>query len=192
MPRRILIIDGHPDVRPERLGHALAAAYAEAARSAGHEVRTIEVGALNLPLIRSADEFAGKDLLPAVSAAQRDIVWAQHLVIVHPLWQGGAPAQLKGFFEQVFRYGFAAPENGGLGGLLKGRSARIVVTMGMPAAAYSLMFGAFGVRAMARGLLNLSGIKPVRRTFLGGVGAVSDKIVVRWFATMRRLGAQAR
>ena len=190
MTRRILIIDGHPDPRPERLGHALAAAYAEGAKAGGHEVRTILVGALQLPLIRSADEFTSKDLPLPVTAAQDDISWAQHLVIFHPLWLGGAPAQLKGFFEQVFRYGFAIPE-GGLGGLLKGRSARIVVTMGMPAPAYRLLFGAYGVRAVERSILNLSGIKPVKHTFLGGVGAASEKAVMHWISLMQQLGMEA-
>lgn len=189
MTRRILIIDGHPDVRPERLGHALAAAYAEGARAAGHEVRRIVVGALNLPFIRSEDDFTSKNVPLAAVAAQADVAWAQHLVVFHPLWLGGAPAQLKGFFEQVFRYGFALPEGGGLGGLLKGRSARIVVTMGMPALAYRLMFGAFGVRALERSVLNLSGVRPVRLTFLGGVGGAPSRVIAAWLDRMRRLGA---
>jgi putative NADPH-quinone reductase len=35
------------------------------------------------------------------------IRWAQHLVIVIPLWIGTMPALLKGFFEQTVRPGFA-------------------------------------------------------------------------------------
>jgi putative NADPH-quinone reductase len=186
---RILIIDGHPDRRPERLGHALVAAYAQAAAGASHEVRTIAVAELDLPYIKSEDEFTSKDLAPAVLAAQADVRWAEHLVIFHPLWLGGAPAQLKGFFEQVFRYGFAIPEGGRLGGLLKGRTARTVVTMGMPAFAYSLIFGAFGVRSLERSVLNLSGIKPARHTLFGGVGTASPRTVAHWIDQVRKLGA---
>jgi putative NADPH-quinone reductase len=188
---RVLIIDGHPDPRPERLGHALATAYADGAKAGGHEVRTILVGALDLPLIRSVDDFVDKTLPLGAAAAQSDVSWAQHLVIFHPLWLGGAPAQLKAFFEQVFRYGFAIPQGGKPGGLLKGRTARIVVTMGMPAFAYRLMFGAFGVRAMERSILGLSGVKPVRRTFLGGVGVASTATIAGWLHRMRRLGGAA-
>lgn len=190
MKRRILIIDGHPDVRPERLGHTLVKVYAEGARATLNEVRVIEVGKLQLPLIRSVDDFTSQDPPLAVAAVQNDISWADHLVIVHPLWLGGAPAQLKGFFEQVFRYGFAVPKSG-LGGLLKGRSARIIVTMGMPAPAYRLMFGAFGVRALERSVLNLSGIKPVKHTFFGGVGAASGQTIARWIDRTLQLGMDA-
>jgi putative NADPH-quinone reductase len=36
MARNIAIVDGHPDPDKARFCHALAAAYAEAAQSAGH------------------------------------------------------------------------------------------------------------------------------------------------------------
>ena len=47
------------------------------------------------------------------------------------------PALLKGFFKQAVRPGFAFKTgNRGWGGLPKGRSARIVITTGMPALIY--------------------------------------------------------
>lgn len=42
--RNVLIIDGHPDVSPQRFLHALAASYARGARAGGHAVRVINVG----------------------------------------------------------------------------------------------------------------------------------------------------
>ena len=186
---RVLIVNGHPDARPERLSAALAAAYEEGALKGGHQVRRIDVGALNFPLIRSTADFTDKEPPEAIRAAQGDVLWAQHLVIVHPLWLGAAPALLKGFFEQVFRYGFAIP-TGKMGGLLKDRSARIVVTMGMPAPAYRWLFGGFGVRGLSRSVLWLAGIKPIRTTLLGMVEA-DPKRRAAWLEEMRRLGARA-
>jgi putative NADPH-quinone reductase len=57
------------------------------------------------------------------------------LVVIYPLWPGSMPAVLKGFFEQVFRPGFAIAREHARPwpGLLTGKSARIIVTMGMPA-----------------------------------------------------------
>ncbi|HET8696394.1 MAG TPA: NAD(P)H-dependent oxidoreductase [Gammaproteobacteria bacterium] len=43
---------------------------------------------------------------------QAFIAWADHLVMVYPLWLGEMPALLKGFFEQVLRPGFAFPRRG--------------------------------------------------------------------------------
>lgn len=190
---RILVIDGHPDPAPERLVAALASAYAEGAASAGHQVRRIDVGALDLPPLRTAAEFYGSDAPSSVGESQAAVSWAQHLAIFHPLWLGAAPATLKGWFEQVFRPGFALPAEAGLfGGLLKGRSARLVVTMGMPAPAYSLLFGAHGVRSLERSVLRLCGISPVRHTLIGGVGRVTPERFRTLAASMRRLGAAGR
>ncbi|HTI66300.1 MAG TPA: NAD(P)H-dependent oxidoreductase [Caulobacteraceae bacterium] len=189
MSRRILVINGHPDPSRQRFVAALCAAYAEGARAAGHQVRLIEVGRLALPTLRSAEDFIGGPVPPAAQGAQADIRWAEHLVVAHPLWLGSAPALLKGFFEQVFRYGFAVPAPGGkaFGGLLGGRSARVVVTMGMPAAIYRLGFGAFGVRGLERGILWLAGFSPIRRTLIGRVEADEDARK-RWLQRVRDLG----
>ena len=135
-PRRITIIQGHPDPDESRFCHAIGWTYEQGAVEAGHQVRTIDVARLDFPMLRTRLEFE-KGKLPAdIRAAQDDIRWANHLVICYPLWLGTLPALLKGFFEQTFRYGFAF-DLGGRGDakkLLKGRSARIIVTMGMPAA----------------------------------------------------------
>jgi putative NADPH-quinone reductase len=192
MRNRILVINGHPDPRPERLCAALCDAYADGARQAGREVRRLAIGSLDIPQLRSAEAFTEEAPCEDARQAQVAIAWADHVVIVHPLWLGSAPAALKAFFEQVFRYGFAVPPPGtrSLSGLLKGRSARLIVTMGMPALAYRLLFGGFGVRGFARGILGLSGFKPVRITLLGQV----DESGVRrasWVASMRRLGRAA-
>jgi putative NADPH-quinone reductase len=57
MGKNILIIDGHPDPDPARFCHALAAAYAEAARSAGHTVEIINLSAVELQLLRTRQEW---------------------------------------------------------------------------------------------------------------------------------------
>ncbi|WP_349239495.1 NAD(P)H-dependent oxidoreductase [Pelomonas sp. V22] len=142
MGKRILVIQGHPEPEARRLCHVLADHYVEGAQTAGHEVRRVELAALDFPLLRSQADWE-KGLLPAsLVQAQQDIAWAQHLVLVFPLWLGDMPALLKGFLEQVARPGFAFKAEGGnpFGRKgLKGRSARIVCTMGMPAPAVPLL-----------------------------------------------------
>lgn len=193
MAKRILIIDGHPDPRAERLCTALCNAYSEAANKAGHDIRRLDVGRLEFPLIRSLAEFEESSPPPDIVAAQQAILWADHLVIVLPLWLGGPPAVLKAFLEQTFRYGFAVPRPGekGVKGLLGGRSARLIVTMGMPALVYRLVFGAFGIRNIERSILGLSGIHPVRTSLFGGVGSHRAGQYENWLHEVRRLGEAA-
>jgi putative NADPH-quinone reductase len=190
---RILLINGHPDPRPERFCAALCDAYAAGAISQGREVRRLAVGELDLPLIRTRESFESPSPPPAAAGVQASITWADHVVIVHPLWLGSAPALLKGFCEQVFRYGFALPSGGrpNLRGQLSGRSARLIVTMGMPAPIYRAVFGAFGVRGFERGVLWLAGIRPIRRTLIGQVEADPARRA-QWLASVRRLGERGR
>lgn len=194
MPGRITIIQGHPDPGGGHLCHALAAAYAAGAATAGHEVRQIEIATLQVPLLRTKAEFETGTPPPDARAAQQAIEWAQHLVIVYPLWLGTMPALLKGFLEQTFRPGFAfaTDATGPWSKRLKGRSARIVVTMGMPALAYRWYFGAHGLKSLERSILGFCGIRPIRESLFGMVEAADDRKRERWLAKMRAHGRRAR
>ena len=196
MPRRILVIIGHPDPEPKRLCRALAASYADGARSAGHKVQLIDVATLDFPLLRTMEEFERRPLPVTLEAAVEAIRHAEHIVLVFPLWLGTMPALLKAFLEQVMRPGvaFAYPEAGGGGfarTLLKGRSARIIVTMGMPASFYRFWYLGHGVAGLRRNILNFVGINPVRETLFGMVDGASAETRAKWLAKMRALGARA-
>jgi putative NADPH-quinone reductase len=81
-------------------------------------------------------------------------------VIVYPLWLGTMPALLKGFLEQAFRPGFAfdTKPKGLWNRRLKGGSARIVVTMGMPAFFYRVYYRAHSLKSLKRNILEFCGI----------------------------------
>jgi putative NADPH-quinone reductase len=191
---RILVVQGHPDRGARHFGHALAEAYREGAKQAGHEVHTLEVATLEFPLVASAAEWQAGATAPAIVEAQRAIAWAEHVVILFPLWLGDMPARLKGFFEQVLRPGFAigdAPQGRMPVKLLKGRSARIVVTMGMPAFFYRLYYRSHSVKSLKRNILEFCGFSPVRVSL---VGTVEGNAGARgtWLEKMRLLGASTR
>lgn len=192
--QRILLIQGHPDSAAPHLCHSLAQAYAEGAAAAGHEVREVDVARIDFALLRSQHEWE-LGLLPAsLRPAQESIRWAQHIVLFFPLWMGDMPALLKGFLEQVARPGFAFNAEGnnpfGRKGLT-GRSARVVVTMGMPALVYRWYFRAHSVRSLERNILGFVGIAPVHETLVGSVELLGDAGVAKWQARMRTLGAKA-
>lgn len=195
MPRKIMLIQGHPDPGKERLCRALAQAYCEGAEQGGHTVRVTDVAELDFPILRSQAEFYG-ETPEQMQGSIDDLGWADHLVIVYPLWLGTMPALLKAFIEQLFRPGVALGDSEGEKSwpkaLLKGKSCRIVLTMGMPAFAYRWIYLAHSLRSLERNILKFSGIKPVRETIIGMVDAANDKTRERWFADMRALGAQAK
>ena len=190
MSKRITIIQGHPDARGDRFLHALAAAYADGARAAGHEVRVIDVARIDFPLLRTKEDYERAAPPEAIREAQETIRWAEHLLILFPLWAGTLPALLKGFLEQVFRPGFAVAfvEGGMPKKLLRGRSARVVVTMGMPAFVYRWYFGAHGVKSLKRSILSFCGIAPIKESLIGMIEAGDGAKREAWLAKLRDLG----
>lgn len=118
-------------------------------------------------MLRTVAEWEGP--VPAgLRDAQAAIVWAEHIVLIFPLWLGTMPALVKAFLEQVLRPGFTTETSGGRSiRKLKGKSARVIVTMGMPAFIYRWFYFAAGVRCLERSVLKFCGIRPVRETFIG-------------------------
>jgi len=100
------------------------------------------------------------------------------------------PALVKAFLEQVMRPGvaFAYEPKGLPRKLLAGRSARVVVTMGMPVLAYRWWFFGHGLKGLERSILRFVGIRPVRQTLFGMVGTADAGRRAKFLATMRFLG----
>ena len=75
------------------------------------------------------------ELEPDLLMIQQDIVDADHLVFEYPTWWGTCPALLKGLIDRVFLPGFAFKYRDNSlfwDKLLKGNTARLIVTMDTP------------------------------------------------------------
>lgn len=188
---RICVIDGHPDPAGGHFCNALADAYTEGAAAGGHEVSRIAIGPLDVELLGNAREFATPPP-EAIDTERQKIEAAEHVVLVYPLWLGTMPAKTKAFLEQMARGEFllATTEDGSgwPSKMMQGKSARLIVTMGMPGAAYKLIFGAHSLKALEQGIFRMSGFKPVRHTVLGMIGAAGDKARARMLDRVRTLG----
>jgi putative NADPH-quinone reductase len=153
------------------------------------------VAELDFPLLRTAEDFAAGTAPPAIRDCQQQLQWAEHWVILFPLWLGAMPALLKAFFEQALRPGFAyagAWARGLPRKLLAGRSARVVVTMGTPGLYYRWYYRAHGLKSLERNVLAFVGVSPVRATTLGMVETVPAARRAAWLARLKRTGAAAR
>jgi putative NADPH-quinone reductase len=192
MMTRIVIIQGHPDASEPHLCHALADAYARGAEAGGHSVERIELARIGVPFLTSQKEQQHGTLSPPIHDAQVKIRRADHLVFVYPLWLGSMPALVKAFLEQVARPGFAYDTSRGPfdSGLLSGKSARVVITMGMPAWYYRVVYGCHSLKALKVGILHFAGIRPVRATLVGKVNA-GNFDGAKWVARMAATGRRA-
>ncbi len=189
--RRIAIIQGHPDPEGGHFCHALASAYQSGAVASGHVVEIVETSRLELPYIRNKAQWEAPPTDRGILQMQQSVGAADHLVIIYPLWLGDMPAVLKSALEHLSRSGFimSVDERGRWQAKLKGKSARVVVTMGMPALVYRLFFLSHSLRSLERNILRFSGVRPVRTTLIGQVEGESRAAQREaWLAQMRRLG----
>lgn len=190
----ILILDGHPDPCTNRLIHALVDAYRQGAEQAKHDVRVVRLADLTFPLLRSQGEYEQGEPVEAVRQCQHLMQWATHVVIFYPLWLGSMPAMLKALLEQMLRPGFAFSTRQ-LGRwpvkFLSGKTARIVVTMGMPALIYRWYFRAHSLRSLQRNILKFVGFRRVRSTIIGGASNMTSAQRQEWLNNVRSLGQAA-
>jgi putative NADPH-quinone reductase len=195
--RHVAIIQGHPDPGGNHFGHALAEAYATGAHEAGHEIRFIDVATLDFPLLRNKKDLECGAPPEAIRQAQSAIVGSDHVVMIYPVWFGAMPALLKGFIEQTFRPAFIFPDAtpgeplGFFSALnqrkaLKGKTARIVVTMQMPAFVYRWYFHPHP----EKNTLRFSGIGPIKETLIGRVEARNGANRERWLRKMHAFGRE--
>jgi putative NADPH-quinone reductase len=190
---KILVINGHPDKDPGHFLHAAADAYVRGATSRGHEVQCIDIAKLDFPLLHTMREWEQGSPCADITTAQAALKQADHLVLLYPLWLGDVPAILKGFLEQVMRPDFAfryrskgLPEK-----LLAGRSARVVVSMGMPSLFYGLFYRSHSLKSLKRNILGFVGFSPVRHSIIGAIeGSAGHRAA--WLRKLERLGERAR
>lgn len=188
----VLIIQGHPDASEKHLCHAIAEVYRLSAQAHGHSVDVIDIAELDIPFLRSKAEWEGDDMPPFVIGNQDAIKAADHLVLIYPLWMGSIPALLNAWIEQVMRKGFAFEiDSKGWHSALKGKTARVIVTMGMPGFAYRWFYFAHSLRSLDRNVLKFCGIRPVRWSIFGNAEDPSGKAQLRFLQKAKNLGAEA-
>lgn len=165
---RIAIIVGHS--RRGTFCDALAEAYRRGAIDAGHEVELLATAAMKFdPILHHGYEQV-QPLEPDLQAAYSALMRADHLVILFPLWLGTLPAILKGFLERVLQPDLVeSSRQGRFAKVLKGKSAHVVITMGMPGFIFRWWYGAHALKMLKRNILSFLGVGPIRSTIYGNI-----------------------
>ncbi|MDG9928848.1 MULTISPECIES: NAD(P)H-dependent oxidoreductase [unclassified Pseudomonas] len=190
--KRILLILGTP--KHDSLCQALAEAYAQGARGEGHIVHQLRLGDLQFDPILREGYGQNQALEPDLLEAQRQIHWAEHLVFVYPVWWGGVPALLKGFFDRTFLPGFAFKYRNRSqlwDKLLTGRTADLLVTLDTPPWYFRWIYGAPAHRQMVRTILGFCGIRTRRLAEFAPVRPSSEEQRQGWLRKAERLGVRA-
>lgn len=162
--------------------------YIEEAQKLGHEVRRVNLYALNLDFLRFDKEKQDFDysLTPEIKEAQDNMLWADQLVFVYPLWWYGIPAIMKSFIDKTFTEGVVA--NYGTMGpvpLLKDKTAVIMQSYDMPYIGMKLL-GDLPMKWWKVVLTAWCGPKIVKRFDFGGIGGASEKQKEKWLNDIKK------
>ncbi|MBZ9749681.1 NAD(P)H-dependent oxidoreductase [Deinococcus sp. HMF7604] len=183
-----LVINAHPN--PESFCRALAESYAEGAGGAG-AVGLLHLADLHFDPVLHRGYQGAQPLEPDLVRAQALVQASTHLCVVYPVWWGAPPALLKSFVERTFLPGFAFQYRGRAlpDQLLRGRSARLLVTSDSPAW-YLQLTGDSAVRSVKTHTLGFSGFRPVRTTRFGPIRTSTPAQRERWLRQAAQLAAQ--
>lgn len=128
----VLVVYAHPN--PESFNSAIRKTVEEYLKERGlaFEVRDLYTMGFN-PILSTQDflAFERGEVPEDIKREQELIREAKTLVFIFPMWWYSFPAILKGYIDRVFSHGFAyKEENGDVVGLLKGKRALILCTLG--------------------------------------------------------------
>lgn len=192
MAKRIFIWVAHP--KSGSLNAALAARYAEGARAKGAEVREMSLADMEF-----TDDFQGhgasdRALAPDLQTWQDNVLWADHVLIVHPYWWGAMPSKAKAVLDMALLPGFGFKYQArGLGWdkLLAGRTADAIITSDTPPWLDTLLYRRPARRVIRNQVLKFCGIAPRSIVQIGSVKLAKEGKVDKWLDRAQRMGARA-
>lgn len=137
---KILIVKAHPS--PLGHVHKIAETYANAKKAKDNN----EVKIIDLYAVENREEFLRFDniremkTLPEQKKFEQEILWADEVVLVHPIWWGMPPAIMMNWVDLTFWAHFAYQylPDGSMKPLLTGKTAKVFATSGGPSWWYHL------------------------------------------------------
>ncbi|MGK0271506.1 MAG: NAD(P)H dehydrogenase (quinone) [Cocleimonas sp.] len=191
MSKRVLILSANP--KKDSFVNSLAESYADSAEK-NHEVRLLKISDMEFNLDLSGGYTEEHTFEDSLKSFQDSLEWCEHLVIVTPIWWGTLPAKLKGLIDRTFLPGFAFQYEKGKSipkKLLKGRTARIVMTMDTPPWYYYLIQGAPAIKQLKITTLKFVGFSSVKSKMIGPIISSSKKSRSKWINDLSKLGYTA-
>jgi len=194
--KKIFILLGHPD--KGGMCGALADSYEKGAREAGHEVMRMNIEDMRFDPILHKGYRERQELEPDLVRFQKLVHWADHFVVIYPVWWVGMPAVLKGLFDRAWLPGstfrYIKTRNGERTifwhRLYRGKTARIIMTSGTHPILVRFLPG--NVNAQLRwGILWFAGFS-VRTDWFGPAEDPPEARKKRWLFRVHDLGRAGR
>ncbi|HDZ27555.1 MAG TPA: flavodoxin family protein, partial [Candidatus Aminicenantes bacterium] len=184
--KKFLVVFSHP--KENSLAYAIREAVIKGLKKIRAEVRVQDLYREKFnPLLYDIDENE-KDQVTV--KMKEDVVWADGIVFIAPLWWASIPAMLKGYFDRIFTEHFAFQYNqaGIPVGLLKNKKAVLIGTCDTPPLLAKFSKTSLGFKSVIRGVLKLSGIKDSKFILFGSVMNSTEKKRKKWIKRAIAIG----
>lgn len=188
--KKVLVINANP--KQESLCQSLAEHYASIAGEK-HDIKQLNIADMSFDMDLQQGYDKVMPLEEDLKGFQQLVTWAEHIVIVSPVWWGTVPAKFKGIIDRTFLPGFAFKYNEGKSvpeKLLSGRTSELIFTLDTPPFWYKLVQGNPIYKQLKRTILSFSGIKNQSSTYFGPVLNASEDRRKTWFDSVSKQAAK--
>lgn len=190
MKKKVLIVFAYPN--HDSLNYALCEKTKKGLQDAGHDVQVLDLYEEKFdPILTFDKQNPRRDLQnrPETKKYREQILWADHLVFIFPIWWGGMPAILKGYFDRVFTTGFSYHFEGVMPhGHLKGKTAWIITTDDTPPPFRFLLMQDYGTVLKRQILSAMTGVRPKKHLRFSYVKGRKDHTIKQWLERCYQLG----
>lgn len=187
--KNILVLDGNP--KSNSFSAFLCNTYECSAREYS-EIRRFCLHQMNFNPSLDCGYDSIQNLETCLVEFQEAALWADHIVIVSPIWWGGLPAKLKGLFDRTFlpNFSFKYVEDSPVPTqLLKGKTSRIILTMDAPLE-YTEEQAQPVIEQLDKFTLQFCGIEKAEYSLFGSIISASEEETKNWKCIVSELGAR--
>jgi putative NADPH-quinone reductase/1,4-dihydroxy-2-naphthoate octaprenyltransferase len=186
--KNFLVVFSHP--KEESLGNALKEAVLRGLKKSNPaaEIRVQDLYREQFdPLLHDIEE---NDKDQTTQKMKENVVWAEGIIFVTPLWWANIPAMLKGYFDRIFTEHFAFQYNKAAipVGLMKNKKTILIGTCDTPSLLARFSKTSLGFKSVIRGVLKLSGIKDSRFILFGSVLTSTEEKRKMWIEKTEAAG----
>lgn len=189
MKKNIFVILCNP--KEHSLKEDYVKTYIEEAKNFGHEVRVLNLYDLNIDYLRANGDEFDYSLTEELKQAQQNLVWADQLVFIYPVWCLAIPPIMSTFISKVFAEGIACEYSSmGPKPLMDDKTAVIMQSYDMPYFCMKYFYHDVLFKWWKVVLTSWCGPKIVKRFDFDMIGNASEKRKQKWINDIKKFVAK--
>lgn len=165
--------------------------YIEEAKKAGHEVKAVNLYDLNIDYLRAKGDDFDYSLTDELKQAQENLVWAEQLVFVYPIWCLAVPPIMSTFISKIFASGIACEyTDRGPKPLMQDKTAVIMHSYSMPYFYMKYFYCDVPMKWWKVVLTTWCGPKIIKRFDFDMIDSVPEKRRQKWIKDIKKFVAK--